>query len=324
MIRITEVFVYIKLTITFTDSFYNLKENSGSPLTASKMEDVKPNSAERRAAMVKRVASGINTARAKVVDLSATFEGPQKPEYALTAAFADSPIDPKIQYALFASSNSAQHGNNQLNAVGTVHKPQTASLNVLEALKNDLKMTFDADIKFGRNENGNIRVQGLTDRTKKYVEALQNWPWAKQCLEQIARNNYYQQACHKMIMMAHAADYLKASVTYKDVSPAVKYMIYRAARIVESYGFWYADVNPLKSQPDGKLEVEVQNDYLNHYMNFLLNSKYGEARFRNVPISSVVSKIFNTYHPFRVDERIANYYTGHQYQRKSQSMFTFF
>lgn len=280
------------------------------------MEDVSPNSKARRDAIVKRVVSGINTARARVVDLSATSEGPQKMEYVLTAALADSPVDNKVQYALFAGRNSAQKGNDQMNVVGTVNKPQTTSLNFLEALKKDLKMNFNFDIKYGKNNDGNIHIEGQSERSQKYTEALQNHNLAKQCSQEIASNNVYQHACHKMIVMAHTPDSIKASVSYKDVSPAVKYMVYRFYKIVEHFGFWYTDVNPLKTTPEGKMNIVVNAMYLENKMNLAMNSKYGEVNMKNVPISNVYARVLSTYSPFSPVERFSNYYSRHQYQRK--------
>lgn len=280
------------------------------------MEDVTPNSQARRDAIVKRVVSGINTARARVVDLSFIVDGAQKMEFILTAALADSPVDRKMQYALFAGRNSVQKGNDQINAVGTVNKPEITSLNFLEALKNDLKMTYNFDIKYGKTNSGNIHIDGLAERSPVYAEALQNHILAKQCLQEITANNYYQDACHKMIVMAHTPDYIKASVSYKDVSPAVRYMIYRFYKIVEYYGFWYTDVNPLKTSPEGKMDIVYNAMYLENKMNMVLNSRYGEVNIKNVPISNVYPRVLSIYSPFSPVERFANYYSRHQYQRK--------
>lgn len=301
------------------DAVYNQKQSNQEPFIASKVRDTTPNSAGRREEMAKRVVSGINTANAHVVDLSASFDGPQKAEYALTFAIGQSPVDRKIQYAVFAGRNLADK-QYQINAAVTSRRPEVTALNFVESLKKDLKMNFDAEIKFGDGEEGSVEIQGHTDRSQKYTEELQKYPLAQQALEEIANNNYYQKASHKMLVMAHAPDYFKASVTYKNVSPAFKYMIFQAYRLAEGFGFWYSDVNPLKTLPDGKIELEAQTSYMDNLINLMLKSRYGEVKVKNVPIPESTVNVVSAYSPFKLSERIANYYTHHQYQRKYHSI----
>lgn len=296
----------------FADTLYNQKE-APQPLVATNIEEVAPNSESRRRDMVKRVAAGIKSAKVKVLDVSTTFEGPQKHEYVITAAFADSPVDSKIQYAVFAGRNSAQLGNSQVNGVATVHKPAVTALNFLEALKKEIKLTYEADIKFG--QNGNIHVQGQSERSKKYTEQLKEHPLGKKCAQEMEKKNNYLDACHKMIVMAHAPDYSKTLVTYKDMSVTAKNYFYRAFKIAEHFGYWYSDFNQLKTTQEGKLEVESQIRYLDNLMNLVVNSRYGEARFTNVPIPKMTAGAFALYSPFQPHERVQNYFKRHLYQR---------
>lgn len=308
------------VTITAAyDAVYNQKQSNQKPFTASKVQDMTPNSAERREEMVKRVVSGIDTAKAQVVDLSASFDGPQKAEYTLTAAIGQSPVDPKLQLAVFAGRSSADE-RNQINAAVTVRKPEVSVMNLVEALKKDLKMNFDAEIKFGNDEEGSVEIRGYSDRSKKYTEELQKTHLAQQAMDEIANNNYYQKANHEMLVMAYAPDHLKASITYKNVNLAFKYMIFQAYRLAEGFGFWYTDVNPLKTLPDGKIELEAQTSYMDNMINLMLKSRYGEVQVKNVPIPKSAVNAASTYSPFKQSERIANYYTRHQYQRKYHSV----
>lgn len=304
------------------DAVYNQKQSNQTPLAASKVQDMTPNSAGRREEMAKRVVSGINTAKAQVVDLSMSFDGPKKVEYTLTAAIGHSPVDRKIQFAAFAGQRSANE-QNQINVAVTARKPEVTAMNLEEALKKDLKTSFDAEIKFGDGEEGSVEIQGYTERSKKYTEQLRKYPLAQQAMEEIANNNNYQRASHKMLVMAHAPDYLKASITYKNVNPAFKYMIFQAYPLAEGFGFWYSDVNPLKTLPDGKIEVEAQTSYMDNLINFMLNSRYGEVKYKNVPIPESTANAASTYSPFKLNERVANFYTRHQYQRKYHSVYLY-
>lgn len=284
------------------------------PEMASEIGDVTPNSPARRAEMIKRVITGINTARAHVLDLSAKFDVPQTQEYVFTAALGESLIDPKVQFALFAGRNSEQP--NQLNVVGTLKKPETVSvMNFQEALQKELKMEFEADILYNKKEN--IHIHGSTERTKKYVEELQKQPWAKQCLEEIASGNFYQRACHQAIVMAHAPDNFKFGIFFKDVSPLINNGIYQGFKIAETIGLWKLEDAPLKMPRDGKLDINVDASYLTNTLNLdLFHSFYGRMYIKNVPIPRVAPVALATYWPIRPYERVFNYYSKHQFLRK--------
>lgn len=283
-------------------------------LAAPSNVDMTPNSDTRRQEIIKRVASGIDTARAQVVDLSATFDGPQPVQYVLTLAMANSPVDPKIQYAFYAGKNSPQHGNSLMNGYMTVNKPEIVTMNFLEALKKEMKTPFEAVVNFG--QNGNIQVKGQTERTQKYAELLQKHQLAQTCQEEIAQSNMYQDACHKLVVIAHAPDSIKASVSYKEVSPAVRGMFYQAYKLLEHWGFWYTEVNPMKTVPDGKLEIDTQISYLEKTISLALASRLGDVRVRNAPIPRVLPQALAIYTPFSATERVYNQYTRHQFQRK--------
>lgn len=299
--------------LLFTDEFYNQRQDGQYNPTASEVKDASPNSEDRRKELVKRAVTGINTAKAQVVDFSVTFEGPQKVEYVATAAIGDSPVDDKIQYAIFAGKNSPQ-GNSQINGVGKHNKPEPTTFNYQEALKKDLKMPFDFDIRYG--PSGNIHINGQAERSKKYGDELKNQPQAKQCDEEIAQGNQYQRACYQMIVRSQAPDSLRATVTYKDVSPAVKNLAFQAYKIAESLGFWQTEVNPFKTLPEGRLEFSAEASYLTNSLHLALNSRYGEVQVRNMHIPDVAAHAASAYRPFKTQERVANHYSRQQYQRK--------
>lgn len=295
-----------------SDKLQNQKEG-GEIGEATEIKDVTPNSEARRKEVVKRAASGINTARVQVVDFSAIFEGPQKAEYILTAALGESPVDPKIQYAVFAGVNSPQ-GSNQVNAVGKIEKPEITTLNFLQALQKELKAKFTSDIKFGKAAR--IQIEAQAQRSEKYTEELQALPTAKQCTEEIAHNNFYQAACHKMIIMAHAPDSLEATITYNNIDHQYKNMTYHFYQMVKNLGFWNSDVNPMKNSPEGKVQIKANAVYTQGILDWSMTSKYGFIQMNNVPIPKWSVPALAFYQPFRFYDRVQNYYTRHQFQRK--------
>ncbi|XP_014366052.2 vitellogenin [Papilio machaon] len=300
----------IKLTFAY-DAYYNQKQDGQYNPTASDIKDVSPNSEERRKELVKRAVTGINTAKAQVVDFSVTFEGAQKVEYVATAAIGDSPVDDKVQYAIFAGKNSPQ-GNTQINGVGKHNKPESTTFNYQEALKKDLKMPFDLDIRYG--PSGNIHMNGQVERSKKYGDELKNLPLAKQCDQEIAQGNQYQRACYQMIIKSQALDSLRNTVTYKDVSPAVKNFVFQAYKIAESLGYWQTEVNPFKTLPEGRLEYSIEASYLTNSLHLVLNSRYGEVQVKNMYIPDVAASVVSAYRPINTYERVSNHYSRQQYQ----------
>ncbi|CAK1546770.1 unnamed protein product [Leptosia nina] len=294
------------------DTLYNQKQEGKMPVEATDMTDVSPSSPARREALAKRVASGIKTARAQVLDLSASFEGPQKLEYVFTFAIGRSDIDPKIQFALFGARNSEQHGNTQINSVGRLIRPKSVStLNYAEALKQELKMPFEADIRYGQKEF--MKIQGSAERSQKYAEELQRHPLSQQCLEEMSNNNFFQSACHKVLILAHAPDSVKLSVTYNP-NPSIRSTAYQLYRILRASTLWQTEDNPQKVSPDGKMDVMFDVSFLSQTMTVGSNSKFGELRIKNIPIPRVTPGVLSTYRPIQPYERVLNYYTQHQFQ----------
>lgn len=305
-----------KITIfcSLLDSLYNQKQ-SGEVGAPTEMKDVTPNSEPRRQEIMKRVASGINSARVQVLDLSAVFEGPQKVEYVLTGALADSPIDSLIQYVVFAGKN-AQQGNFQVNTVGALKKPEVSLMNFQEALKKEIKVLFKHYIKYGKDSV--IEIEAQAQRNQRYTEELEKMPLGKMCAQQISERNLYQHACHKMIIMANAPNAFQATVTYKNIDPQVMNMTYHLYNMVRYFGYWNAEVNPVKRTPEGKIEINADVDFTQNILQWSMASKYGRIQMEDVPIPRWSAGAFAVYQPFSAYERVHNYYSRHQFQRKNQ------
>lgn len=297
------------------DELHNQKQGGemGEP---TEMSDVTPNSQARREELMKRVGAGINKARVLGIDWSAVFEGPQRVEYIITAALGQSNVDPKIQYMFYAGINTPQ-AKNQYNSVGTVNKPQITTLNFLQALQKDLKSTFNFDIRYGKGGNSRIQIQGDAQRSQKYTEELQDMPTGKQCSQEISENNYYQYACHKMLVLAHTPDTFQATFNYKGIDQQAKNVTYHVYQIIKNLGFWDAQENPLKANPEGKIEIQVNADYLKgNYMSWAMTSKYGHIEMENVQIPRWTVGVVSFYSLWKPFERVQNYYTHQQYRRK--------
>lgn len=297
----------------FSDTLYNQKQ-AEAPVEAAEIADITPNSVTRRQEIVKRAVAGINTARAHVIDLSATFEGLQKAEYVITAAIGDSKVDPKIGYAVFAARNTEKFGNIQLNTVGSLKMPSVTALNFLYALKKELKTAFEADINLG--QNGNIQVKASGERTMQYAENLLRNPWAKQCLQEIESNNFFQESCRMVILRAHAPNHVKASLTYKNLSPAVKNVTFQAYQALAKLGFWYSDFNPFKPIAGNKLEIDAEMNYEDNYLNLDILSYIGDLKMKRIPIPKFSAAVLSAYQPWNVYERLFNRFTKQQFVRK--------
>nr|BAB32642.2 vitellogenin [Bombyx mandarina] len=297
------------LTITaYYDEYYN-QQNSGKLTDATDRNDLSPNSETRRAEMVKLVSAGINKARVRVVDLSASFEGSQDQHYVFTGTWGDSPVDSKVQGMLFAGT---KQGNQQINAVFTTTKPEIHSLSFSKALQSDLRAPFGMHFKYG--QSGEIRVSGSLDRTKKYTTELENHPLAKQCSQQTTLNNFYQDSCHKAIVMAHAPDHVEFSVSFQDMSPQYRNFSYHTYRLYEYLGYWYTEANPLKLTQHGKMDFKIDFSYFDRTYTVDIASPSGEVRMRDMPIATMAPGALSFYQPLKAYELVANYFTGHQYQ----------
>ncbi|XP_022835071.1 vitellogenin-like [Spodoptera litura] len=262
-------------------------------------------SPNRRKKLADQVASKIKSAKVQIIDFSAVFDGHDKKEFLFTAALASSPVDKKSQFIVYAK------GTEQINAVFKIVKPKVIPINFERALENDIKVQYEADFKYGNSEN--IIFKGIGERSKEYTERLSNDPLAKKCLQETSNKNFYQKDCHKMIIKAHAPDYFKGTVTYKDVNPVLLNATYRIYNIFKHFTTWEEDEDLLKATEDGKVEIEAQAFYYDNYINYKFNTKYGEFRMNNVEGRSYYPYAMAIYTPITNWERSYNWFTGYQY-----------
>ncbi|KAJ8705337.1 hypothetical protein PYW07_011164 [Mythimna separata] len=272
---------------------------------ASVVKDVSVSGEKRRWEFMTRVASGIESANVQLYDFSVVFNGKHKEEYVFTTAFANSFVDKKFQAIFFLNARE------QINGVIKVVNPKTAPLNFNEALNNKINVTYEIDLKFGNSKN--IQINGFGERSEKYTEMLLNDPLAKQCLQETSQFNFFQRDCYKMIIKAHAPDYLKFFITYEQLSPEFLIKIQETFRRLNKRfgGAFTQDI--ANKLDDGKLEIEVQSFYYDNYENAKFTSKYGELSFKNVEISDDAPYAMAIYAPITNWEHTLNYYSGHQY-----------
>lgn len=285
------------------------------PPVVQQIADVSPNSPSRREELAKRVTSGIKSANVQVIDISAQFESPEKIEYVTTLAIGKSEVDPKVQFELFAARNSDQNGSYQANAFGVINKPATISpMNFQEALNNNLKLDFEID--YANSQKENVHIKGTAERTEKYADDLQKHALGKECKQEMTKGNNYQHNCHRAIVMAHAPDNYKVSVTYKDITPMTKNFYYQLYRIIEGLTMWQSEINLQNVNSEGRIDLNVDASYLTNTLNLALQTRLGEMRLRNVPIPKAAAPFVAIYSPYMSYERVLNHYSRHQFQRK--------
>ncbi|CAH0697613.1 unnamed protein product [Spodoptera exigua] len=294
----------------FYDKLYNQKF-SGKMEPAAVMNDISANSEARREEMVKRAATGIESAQVEIYDFSVVFNETQKVEYVFTAAVADSFVDVKYQAVFFF--NFKPLGLEQINAVYKEIKPlsnQISVLNFEQALKNKVEVTAEMDIKYGNSDN--IQVQGYGERSKKYTELLKKDPLAKRCLHEISKDNFYQMDCYKMIIKANAPDYFKFVASYKDFKQEYWNTTNAAYEMLKEFYSWEHE-NVQKAVDDGKMEIEVQAYYYDNYINYEFATKYGVFQLKNVQALEYFPYSMAYYAPITDWERAYNVYYGYQH-----------
>ncbi|XP_026731130.1 vitellogenin-like [Trichoplusia ni] len=287
----------------FLESLYNQKV-SGDLGPASVTADVAANSAARREQFAKRVSSGIESANVQLVDFSVAFDGQEKVDFVFTGAYANSFVDNKSQGIVFL------RGTEQLNAVFKMTKPKIVPLNFEEALKNPIKSTYEADIKFANDDN--IKIVGTGERSEEYTQKLRNSPLAKQCLEDSSNGNLYQKDCYNVIIQAHAPDFFKSVVTYKNVSPAFLNLTYETYKTLKELYSWEEDEDFVNTIQDGTIEIESQAFYFDKYFNYKFTSKYGVLKLDNIEGMYYYPYAMAFYAPISNWERSRNWFTDEQ------------
>ncbi|XP_047037415.1 vitellogenin-like [Helicoverpa zea] len=287
----------------FTNTIYNQLQTKDEFEPAAVIKDITPEA--RRKEIITRVASEIEHGKVQLVDISLEFHGRETVEFILTGALANSYEDNKVHAALLY--NGFQQ---QINAVFNMTKPEFTPLNFELALKNNLTVEYDVDILIGNDDN--IHLKGVGKRSDMYKELLLNDPLGKQCLKDIGENNLYQKACYKMLLKAHAPDYFKGTLTYKDLKQTDEAFIFNIFELLENWNDWEKEEDVLKTVDDGKLEIEAQAFYYDNYINYKLTSKFGEVRLNNVEGLSYYPYAMSFYAPLSNWERARNWFTGYQ------------
>ncbi|KAH9643934.1 hypothetical protein HF086_016484, partial [Spodoptera exigua] len=296
----------VMFNILSRGSQYSLEGTNEEMQPAKTMEKITV--PERYDEICRRAVEGIeSTAKVELVDVSVEFEGKKNRKYIFTSAIAKGYAENKIQGALFINADE------QINAVFRVVEPQIVPLNFEEALKNKIKVKYEADFKFGKADN--IHFKGFEERSKIYTEQLRNDPLGKQCLEETKRENIYLKDCHKMIIKAHAPDYAKGTFSYKEL-PAdwnkwnVTYNLYKYFKNLYK---WDEQVDQFKTTNDNTLEIVSQAFYYDNYINYQFASKYRVVQLNNVEILPYYSYAVADYAPLTAWERSRNWFTDYQH-----------
>lgn len=288
------------------------------------IEDLSPDSQNRRQQLLQKVSAGIAYAESKVIDISATFDGENNGEYIATAALGQSRSDPTVQFA-FVANRISKSGKCQAKGAGKVIKPDNALLNLDEALKQNMKSKFQLAVNFQHNseKQSKLNVQGHLERTKEHTEIINQLSVQNGCQKQMEGNNYYQPSCRRLIMQSYVPDELKATILYKDMSPLLKNWAYQFSRYAQYLGFYYSQENIFKNNQEGKIELESNVSVQDKTFNVTILSKTGEWRIRNAPLRDSAIPLLSMYPAYSAAERVANVFTSQQYTRKLFSKINF-
>ena len=294
----------------FADTLFNQKQSGEQGPASELTEEIYTNSESRRQEIVKRAASGIESAEVQLYDISLMFNAKHKLELMITGALADSFVDNKAQAAFFLKGLDM---HNQFNAVFKLVRPKIAPLNFKEALENKIKVTYEADLKY--DDYKNVHLQGFGERSEKYTEQLSNDPLAKQCLQETSKNNSYQKDCFKMIMKAHAPDYFKFTVTHEPLRPSSLEQLYETYETLRKIFSWEQE-EIVSNATAGQTEIVVQSFYYDNYENYEFTTRSGILRMKNVKALGYYPYAMAVYAPITKWERAYNYYYGYQYMRE--------
>ncbi|CAB3258668.1 unnamed protein product [Arctia plantaginis] len=291
--------------IVYLDTLYNQKY-SGEMGLASPTKHVEPHSVARREEITKKVASDIDSATVQLLDFSAEFDGPKKTVFVFTGAYAYSNVDSKFQTALFA------HSTEQINAVFRVNikNPKIHTLNFEEALKNEVKLVYDANIKY---QNSDILLQGYGERSREYTKMLKNDPMAKKCLAEISQNNFFQNYCYNVTLKAYAPDFFTATVTFKDVDPNLLSLTeYTYNGYIKPAFNLEEERSSLDKTSDDTIYIETKAFYYDNYISYKLTNTHGSISLENLEITWDLPYIMSTYAPIYLLEDSTDSSTGYE------------
>ncbi|XP_014218074.1 vitellogenin-1-like, partial [Copidosoma floridanum] len=260
----------------------------------------------RREELLENVQSGMQDAKAHVLDASISFGSQQgNAGYSLTLAHANSPVSTLSRVLFFYKGKPLQPSENtkpcQASGEIEINDPRVSSYNFREALNQESTASIEGKLKMQQESSpeAEISFQGKFERTNERKEHVLQLSTARTCEEQMQRGDYFQSACRNVSLDANYMDKYNIVFDYQNVPKEVQRAIYSTTIYGMARGLLYPynqEKIQSQSQSENQITVGVQFSKDLSAVNVSIATPSLQSQFEDIRMPQMAIPLF-VYHP---------------------------
>lgn len=262
------------------DYKYNLKEYVPTEYT--------PDNKNRQNEMLQQVAYNIKYAKAVIHDFGVQFYGPEKYEYTMTYAHANSPVDKKAQMIFFYNMNAV---SKQYQILGTAYTqfPRYPMFDLHKVLNYKANADMLFHLRFGPKlqSGGLVEMQAKFESTDEYKQSQSQ---ENKFMEYFERQGQNALDFEDMIEMHRPSYYnlMTGEVSYKNIDYPTRFYTHQAYNIFRHHMYHYYQENYASDEvKDGQINFKVHFSNNFDKLNISMDTQNYNPRFINLPVQPI-------------------------------------
>ncbi|KAJ3639679.1 hypothetical protein Zmor_003023 [Zophobas morio] len=255
---------------------------------------------KRQKEFIDRVGRYINSPQVFVADAAVEFVGDSKTKYSLTAGLAKSNVDPRSRFIAYVRQYNRREPEPQtvayVRADATI--PNTNGLNMDYAMNMDTtsKVLVQALLQQHHHEVSRVHAHIKFSKSQERLRYLKEQDEYIECQKQMKQGDTQLPTCAKMTARANLLDKYSVKMTYLDIDPMIANATYKAYSVLRHYLYPRVQEDVIDPYPTDHLTINGQFSPSLETVNGSLESGYGKAQAKDVPVSQMARE-FLVPHP---------------------------
>nr|QXD38626.1 vitellogenin-2 [Eurygaster maura] len=247
----------------------------------------------RMEALLRNANSGVQNGKAYVLDASVSFdENPNKGQYSLTVAHAESPVSELSRYLVYYRGIPIQESRNaqanQLELQLNIKKPVLSTLNYNHSINMKPASTVEAKINFGKGKESEILIKGTAERTEERRNFVEKDPMSVLCKEQMEQGQFWQYPCQNASLAASYSDKYQLSVKYNNIPQFVNRVANKIHSIGRYFAYEYNTENAFDAKnPKGQVNVAAKFSEDFQFLNVSIEGPSISSHFKDIELNDI-------------------------------------
>lgn len=261
------------------------------------VQDSTPNSEPRRNQYFQNAAQGIQQATVVVVDAYAQFEGQSPASYVLTLAQAQSPVDEKERFLLYANAKQAKSPENrQFSATYNVKYPRTPVAMNFDQATQAVQEKAQGKLYLYSEDKQVATFKIQMEQSPEYLKELRRSDMGEECLEDMKHTkqspqNHQMETCLDASYYAQLYDQINIQGEIPEgteLTPEMRNVTFQLWGVLRQIGYFNMEENYNRQGKPNRFEIDMDLDHIEGAMNVSLQTPYVYQRFREVPIPEAI------------------------------------